>query len=100
MSADDLDRFRRERREADDAYNGALTELDRAIVALGERPLEREDIRGIATALIVFLQQITPFVDTKDRELASEVAARIDRVERQLEPIAELRTQIGVAQRA
>jgi O-antigen chain-terminating methyltransferase len=100
MTADDLDRFRRERRAADDAYNSALTELDRAIVATGDRPLAREDVGRIATALIVFLQQITPFVDTKDRELAREMTARVDRVEQRLEPIAEMRTQMGVVQRA
>jgi O-antigen chain-terminating methyltransferase len=100
MMADDLDRFRREQRAADDAYNSALTELDRAIVAMGDRPVERDDVNRLATALIVFLQQITPFVDTKDRTLASELMARADRVERQLEPMAEMRTQIAVVQRA
>jgi SAM-dependent methyltransferase len=100
MTAEEHDRFRRERHAADVAYNDALTELDRAIVAIGGRPLERDDIQRIATALIVFLQQITSFVDTKDRELGSDVASRFDRVERQLEPIAELRTQLGVVQRS
>jgi SAM-dependent methyltransferase len=100
MMADDLDRFRHERRAADDAYNDALTELDRAIIAIGDRPVERDDVNRLATALIVFLQQITPFVDTKDRELTSELMARADRIERQLEPIAEMRTQIAVVQRA
>ena len=100
MMADDLDRFRHEQRAADDAYNRALTELDRAVVAIGDRPVERDDVNRLATALIVFLQQITPFVDTKDRTLASELMARADRVERQLEPIAEMRTQIAVVQRA
>jgi SAM-dependent methyltransferase len=100
MTGDDLDRFRRERRAADDAYNQALTDLDRAVVATSDRPLAQQDLSRIATALIVFLQQITPFVDTKDRELASEMAGRVDRVEQRLEPIAEMRTQIGVVQRA
>jgi SAM-dependent methyltransferase len=100
MTGDDLDRFRRERRAADDAYNQALTDLDRAVVATSDRPLAQQDVSRIATALIVFLQQITPFVDTKDRELASEMAGRVNRVEQRLEPIAEMRTQIGVVQRA
>ena len=100
MTADDLARFARERQDADAAYNRALTELDRTMVAIGARPLERDDVNRVATALIVFLQQITPFVDTKDRELASAIAGRIDRLERQLDPIAELRTQLGVVQRA
>jgi SAM-dependent methyltransferase len=100
MTGDDLDRFRRERRAADDAYNQALTDLDRAVVAASDRPLAQQDVSRVATALIVFLQQITPFVDTKDRELASEIAGRVNRVEQRLEPIAEMRTQIGVVQRA
>jgi O-antigen chain-terminating methyltransferase len=100
MTAEDPDRFRRERREADAAYNTALTELDRTIVALGTEAPGRDNINRIATALIVFLQQITPFVETKDRELTSAIATRIETLERQLEPIAELRTQLGVVQRS
>src|SRR5204863_6592867 len=78
MTTEVADRFRRERQDADAAYNGALTELDRTIAAISARPVERDDIQRVATALIVFLQQITPFVDTKDRELASGIEARID----------------------
>ena len=45
MTADDLDRFALERRAADDAYNQALTELDRALVATSDRPVAREGTR-------------------------------------------------------
>jgi O-antigen chain-terminating methyltransferase len=100
MTVESPDRFRRERHDADVAYNTALTELDRTIVALAAETPGPDTINRVATALIVFLQQITPFVDTKDRELASDIAARLQTIERQLEPIAELRTQLGVVQRS
>ena len=55
MTTEVADRFRRERQDADAAYNGALTELDRTIAAISARPVERDDIQRVATALIVFL---------------------------------------------
>ena len=102
MTPDDpaeLDRFDRERREADARYNDALTALDRAIVAAGGEPA-RADVERIATALLVFLQQITAFVESKDRRLAAEVRARVETIAQALEPMSELRTQMGVMQRA
>jgi SAM-dependent methyltransferase len=102
MTPDDpaeLDRFDRERREADARYNDALTALDRAIVAAGGEPA-RADVERMATALLVFLQQITAFVESKDRRLAAEVHARVQTIAQALEPMAELRTQMGVLQRA
>lgn len=95
----DLDRFDRERREADARYNDALTALDSAIVAAGGEPA-RADVERVATALLVFLQQITAFVESKDRHLAAEVRARVETIAQTLEPMAELRTQVGVLQRA
>lgn len=90
-----------EGREADRRYNDALTALDRAVVAAGARAtLDREDVSRLTTALIVFLQQITAFVETKDRAVAADAAARMDTIERALEPLAELRVQMGVVQRA
>ena len=69
MSADDGERFTRERREADARYNDALTALDRAIVAATAREtIARDELAELSTALIVFLQQITAFVETKDRD--------------------------------
>ena len=100
MSADEMDRLERERREADRRYNDALTALDRAIVETNGRPLNREDFDRLATAAILFLQQITAFVDSKDRSAAAEANARVERVERALSNIAELGVRVNVLQRA
>jgi hypothetical protein len=81
MSRSDVDRTHRERVEAD-------------------RPLTRDDFDGLATALIVFLQQITGFVETSDRQIVSEVDARFARVEVALANSAELRVQLNLMQRA
>jgi SAM-dependent methyltransferase len=98
---DETERFARERRDADRRYNDALTALDRAVVSLAERPsLDRADIERLATMLIVFLQQITAFVESKDREVAAIAGARLDELQRAIDPMAELRTQMAVAQRA
>jgi predicted TPR repeat methyltransferase len=91
----------RDRQEADQRYNDALTALDRAIVDSGKNEnLGREDFERLTNALIVFLQQITVFVETKDRELAAETAARVDAIARSIDSVAELRTQVGALQRA
>jgi hypothetical protein len=100
MTPYDVDRFASERREADRRYNDALTEIDRIIVGIGARPLTRDDFDQLATALIVFLQHITAFVETKDRELAGDAGARIERLEHSFESIAELRTQLAVLHRS
>jgi SAM-dependent methyltransferase len=97
---DELERLDRERRQADARYNDALTALDRVVVALNGRPLEREDFDRTATALLQFLQQITGFVESKDRHLAAGVQERLGTLAHGLAPIAELRTQVGVLQRA
>ena len=89
-----------ERREADRGYNDALTALDAAIVAAGGRDLTRADFERLATALIVFLQHITSFVESKDRELAGNIASRLETVEQSLGSIGDLRTQLGVLRRA
>jgi SAM-dependent methyltransferase len=95
------DRVERERIEADRRYNEALTALDRAVVEAGARAaLERADFARIATALIVFLQQITGFVDTKDRSAAAAAADRIDGLQPAIDDVNELRTQVAVLQRA
>ncbi|OLC46825.1 MAG: hypothetical protein AUH43_13140 [Acidobacteria bacterium 13_1_40CM_65_14] len=100
MSADEMDRLERERRDADRRYNDALTALDRAIVETNGRPLNREDFDRLATAAILFLQQITAFVDSKDRSAAAEANAGVERVERALSNIAELGVRVNVLQRA
>src|SRR6266851_3825337 len=76
MSADELDRLERERREADARYNDALTTLDRAIVSMDGRDPSRDDAARIGSALLTFLQQITAFVESKDRQLAADTKAR------------------------
>ena len=101
MTADDLDRLDRERRDADSRYNAALTALDEAIVAAHRSPSPDAGQQArVATTLMVFLQQITAFVDTRDRAVAATAGARIDEVARDAEALGELRTHIGVLQRA
>jgi len=99
MTPDDLAELDRERREADVRYNDALTALDRAIVAAGSEPASADADRT-TTALLVFLQQITAFVESKDRQLAAESRRRVETIAQALEPMAELRTQMAVLQRA
>lgn len=101
MPSADSERLERERLEADRRYNDALTELDRLVGALSSLPAPgRDDFSRLATALIIFLQQITAFVDTKDRRLAADLAGRIDALAPAIESIAELRTHIAILQRA
>src|SRR5262249_37361253 len=97
---DDRDRPDREPRDADAAYNAALTALDRAVVETQGRALARDDFDRVATSLILLLQKITAFVETKDRALAADGRAEIARVNASLEALAELKTQIGIVQRA
>ena len=52
------------------------------------------------TALIVFLQQITAFVDTKDRAVAAGTADRLDAQQQAIGALPDLRAQVGVLQRA
>jgi O-antigen chain-terminating methyltransferase len=101
MTADELDALERQRREADRRYNEALTELDHAVVTISRLPtIDREPRERVATALMTYLQQITGFVETKDRELAASVEARIDQLARDTHALGELRTHVGVLQRA
>lgn len=101
MTPDDLDALARQRRDADGRYNAALTALDHAIVTTSsQEAIDRPQRELVATALIVFLQQITGFVETKDRQLAATVDARIDEIARESRALGELRTHVGVLQRA
>jgi O-antigen chain-terminating methyltransferase len=100
MTAEEADKLEQERQEADRRYNDALTALDRAIVSLDGREPARGDIGRIGTTLLGFLQQITAFVETKDRQLSAEAAARTDAVARSLGHVDELRTQTAVLRRA
>jgi SAM-dependent methyltransferase len=100
MSASEVDSTDRERRAADTRYNRALTDLDRVIVDTRGRMLVREDFDRLATALIVFLQQITAFVESKDRQIVCETAARFARVEEALATTDELRAQVSIIRRS
>jgi SAM-dependent methyltransferase len=100
MTPTDPAGLERERLDADRLYNEALTALDRAVVDLhAQSPASREDINRCTGALIAFLQRITAFVETKDRQLAADTARRFEGLGPALESVAELRTQLGVLQR-
>ncbi len=98
-ATEEFDKFERERLDADARYNDALTALDSAVAASRGRPLGVDDAERLYHALILFLQQITAFVDTKDRALAADLRARVERLEQRLTDIDELRTRVGVLQR-
>ena len=101
MTLDEFDALGQQRREADSRYNAALTTLDTAIVSASVLPsLDPEHSALVATSLMEFLQQITAFVETKDRELLATAGARIDQVARDIQALAELRTHVTVLQRA
>jgi SAM-dependent methyltransferase len=100
MGSDEADKLERERREADAGYNDALTALDRAIVSLGDREVTHHDVARIGTTLLGFLQQITAFVETKERKLAADARARVEALAPALAATDELRTQIAVLRRA
>ncbi len=101
MTDHDVERFERERLDADRAYNNALTALDRVVnAARGRSEAERPDFDSLAHSLIVFLQHITAFVESKDRELEARAGARADRIEQTLQSVEEMRTQMRVLQRA
>jgi SAM-dependent methyltransferase len=90
MAPPDPERLERERRDADRRYSDAFAALTTIVERLNAKPaLVREDFWPLAHALIVYLQQITAFVDTKDRQL--DAGAQ--------EQIAELRTKISVLER-
>lgn len=84
-------RLERERLEADRQYNDALTALDRAVPADGT-----DAQREFQTKLILFLQKITAFVESKDRavggsELRDEIVrarARTLELQRAVEQLA------------
>ena len=101
MTPTDAERLERERLDADRRYNDALTALDRAVAAVTAQPAaDGESLVRVTSALIAFLQQITAFVETKDRALAADAARRVDALSPALEAITEVRMQTGVLQRA
>jgi SAM-dependent methyltransferase len=101
MAPPDPEHFERERIDADRRYNDALTEFDRVVVAVAaQRAADGDTLARLMSALVTFLQQITAFVETKDRALAADAARRFDALSPALDAIGEVRTQAGVLQRA
>src|SRR5579864_2951207 len=99
-TADELETFARERQAADRRYNEALTRLDHAVASVvAHDTLDRAEVSHVATTLILFLQQITAFVETKDRELAAQMAERRQELAPAIESIDELRAQMAILQR-
>src|SRR5947209_645639 len=81
-----LEGFERARVEADCRYNDALTALDRAVVELGTRPrVTGDDARHLGSLLLVFLQQLTAYVDTRDRMTSATMVAEVEAVRRALD---------------
>jgi 2-polyprenyl-3-methyl-5-hydroxy-6-metoxy-1,4-benzoquinol methylase len=99
MPSADLDRAARERLDADRRYNEALTALDRDIVAAASQAKSAPDLRHLGSQLLVFLQQITAYVDTKDREAAATLEGRLAAHEQMLASIGELNQQLALLQR-
>ena len=104
MPQTDPERLELERLHADRRYNEALTALDRAVTDAmapeSSAALARDTASRLAPALIVFLQQITAFVETKDRQLAADAARRIESLAPAGDAVGELRTQVNVLRRA
>ena len=97
--SDDITRLENDRMDADRRYNGALTALDRAVNDAAAPSGAGRDVAALGTALLTFLQQITAFVDTKDRECTGRLAARLSEHEAALGAIPELRTHVALLQR-
>jgi SAM-dependent methyltransferase len=99
-TADELETFARERQRADRAYNEALTRLDAALSAATAHPsIDPAEVGRLATTLIVFLQQITAFVESKDREIAARTAERQAQLQPAIDSIDEIRSQLAIMQR-
>src|ERR1051326_8801451 len=97
-TAGDADKFDRERRIADARYNDALTAFDRALADCRGRELTRDDFDRLAHTLIMFLQQITAFVNANDRAIGSDVDRRMERIEHLFADIDERRTRVALLQ--
>src|SRR5580765_7270232 len=98
--AEPIAELERARLSADRQYNDTLSALDRAVVEVSsQQSLGRDDLARLTTALIVFLQQITAFVETKDRELDARLTQRIETLTPAIASLSELRTHLTVLQR-
>jgi len=84
--------------ERQQAING------RVAVAIDEligRERERQaSFERFQTALIVFLQQITAFVETKDRAIVARTGTRLEEQEQSLSSLPDLSARVGALQRA
>lgn len=79
------------------AFNARVAaELDAAAARTRE---QAEALERFQSALIVFLQQITAFVDTKVRLAGATATDRIEAGERRLATVEELRAQVETLQR-
>jgi 2-polyprenyl-3-methyl-5-hydroxy-6-metoxy-1,4-benzoquinol methylase len=77
--------------------------FDNHVVEAIDALTDTEDEVALArfqTALIIFLQKITAFVESKDRIVAATAAARLDRHEELLNQLPDIQTQLAVLQRA
>jgi 2-polyprenyl-3-methyl-5-hydroxy-6-metoxy-1,4-benzoquinol methylase len=70
-----------------------------AVEALGGHERATEFAR-FQTALIIFLQKITAFVETKDRLVAATAATRFEQHEKMLNQLPDIQAQLAVLQRA
>src|SRR5574338_16551 len=72
------ERIERERQEADRKYHDLFAELDRIVnEAASSLPLDDPAAARLATfqsVLVQFLQQITPYIDTKIRAVEQQIA--------------------------
>ncbi|MGE5816144.1 MAG: hypothetical protein ACM36C_16765, partial [Acidobacteriota bacterium] len=72
------DRIERERQDADRRYHDVFSELDRivneAAAALPPGDPAAARLAEFQSVLVVFLQQITPYIDTKIRAVEQQVA--------------------------
>src|SRR5919198_2797291 len=84
--------------EAQHRFN---TRAAAALEAIAAREHERvAALERFQSALIVFLQQITAFVETNDRQLSATAAKRLDEHQSALDTLPDLRSQVAVLQRA
>jgi SAM-dependent methyltransferase len=84
-----------------DAQHAFNAQVAAAIASIGSREQERAAMfERFQQALIVFLQQITAFVETKDRQLSDAAASRADAHQAVLDTLPDLRSQVAVLQRA
>lgn len=100
MPTDEIvNKLERERRDADARYNAALTAFDEIVASLRGRAASADDLDRVWHTLILFLQQITAFVETKERARDAQMVERIAQLRQGLSDIDELRTRVGMLQR-